>query len=101
MQKTYAVIPAGSGWRLLIYNQEHPERLRYEPIVAWEIQNDETTRKVIPISFETPSVEDYDRWGVVRPDGKYVVNGCDRRALSVLVFVVISNFTGTSSDVLD
>ena len=59
MQKTYAVIPAGSGWRLLIYNQENPERLLYEPIIAWEIQNDETTRKIIPISFETPNVEDY------------------------------------------
>jgi hypothetical protein len=75
MQKTYAVISAGSGWRLLIFNQEHPERLRYEPIIAWKIQNDETTRKVIPISFETPNVEDYDQWGVVRPDGKYVING--------------------------
>jgi hypothetical protein len=75
MQKTHAVIPAESGWRLLIYDQEHPERLRYESIIAWEIQNDETTRKVIPISFETPNVEDCDQWGVVRPDGNYVING--------------------------
>ena len=75
MQKTYAVIPAGSGWRLVIYDQEHPERLRYEHIIAWEIQNDETIRKVIPISFETPNVEDYGQWSVVRPDGNYVIKG--------------------------
>jgi hypothetical protein len=76
---THATVAAQPGWFLAFFTDiDGAEGVRYEQIIAWEIQrttspNGLVTRFPIPITAESKNTDpDCFIWGLKRPDGKFL-----------------------------
>jgi len=76
---TYTTVAAQPGWLLAIFSSDDGiDSVRYEQIVAWEIQRTTlpsglVTRFAMPITAESKNVDlACTIWGLKRPDGKFV-----------------------------
>jgi len=94
------IIPAQSGWLVAVFcwvfkdnntGIEYPPSIEFEPIIAWDItievgpfapgvskdpDDHWTDRKATPIIVsrgDPGSIE--NPWAIVRPDGRYVIDG--------------------------
>jgi hypothetical protein len=97
---THAIVAAQPGWFLAVLSDgDGSDRIRYEPIIAWEIQrttshNGLVTRFPLPITAESKNADlDCKIWGIKRPDGKFVFpvaanDGASGQKLSMLALLI-------------
>jgi hypothetical protein len=72
----HATVAAQPGWFLAVFDDS--KGVRYEPIIAWEIQRTTSRRGLvsrlpIPITAETNTDLVCLDWAIKRPDGKFVL----------------------------
>jgi len=97
---THVTVAAQPGWYLAVLTDgDGTERIRYEPIIAWEIQrttssNGLVTRFRRPITAESKNADlDCMIWGIKRPDGKFVFpvaanEGISEQKLSMFALLI-------------
>jgi hypothetical protein len=72
---TYATVAAQPGWSLAIFDST--KSVRYEPIIAWEIERTTSSRGLvnrlpIPITVTDNADVILGDWAIKRPDGRIV-----------------------------